>query len=433
MIQLSYNFDTTLCFYIVRKLHARGRSEKREAARGASRGWAVPGPAVSIHKKQKGEYTMKKRAFFLIAAIFCLALAACDASDPEDLFQSGSVPPPAEEPEGPAVVVTQDEGYYQYGNMQIDCSGNYILYDGQILFTRDTEKGVLAFTYDMTTEEVSLLCKDATCSHRREDCPAKIEGCLEQYDGRLYATIIRNWSSFGKDPIFLLVEYKNGKFEPILDGSIEGFCHGNGNLYVKTADQTLIVYENGSDTPRTLMDEYQEANNVVFGQYLYSTFSRGVCRVDLLAEEPQLEVLIEDAYDAMVDGEHIYYYMDRDEILYRCDMDGTNSMPLTDRPVAGINFDDKYFYFRYRDPENPYYGEESGDLYRLDKKDPTKLEKIAELPEAIHRVYTVPGYDLLFIRTRSRETDELGNFQEGPLFTMTTDGEEITELVIPEY
>ena len=377
---------------------------------------------------------MKKRAFFLIAVIFCLVLAACDASDPEDLFQSGSVPPPAEEPEGPAVVVTQDEGYYQYGNRQVggDSCG-YILYDGQILFQRDTEKGVLAFTYDMTTEEVSLLCKDATCSHRRADCPANIDGNLEQYDGRLYAEIMRYSGGFGQDPIYLLVEYKNGKFEPILDGSVETFCHGNGNLYVKTADQSLIAYENGSDTPRTLMDEYLKYTIVVFGQYLYSTFPRGVCRVDLLAEEPQLEVLIEDVYDAMVDGEHIYYCTDMDEILYRCDMDGTNSMPLTDRPVAGMNFDDKYLYFRYRDSNNPYYGEESGDLYRLDKKDPTKLEKIAELPESIWRVYTVPGYDLLFVVTRSRETDELGNAQEGPLFTMTTDGEEITELVIPEY
>ena len=375
---------------------------------------------------------MKKRTFFLIAVIFCLALAACDASDPEDLFQSGSVPPPAEEPEGPAVVVTQDEGYYQYGNMQINMpSGNYILYDGQILFWRDTEKGVLAFTYDMTTEEVSLLCKDATCSHRRGDCPSNIWGNLEQYDGRLYAEVLDHSGGFGTGIDCRLAEYKNGKFEQILDGSISGFWHANGNLYVETADESLIVYEDGSDTPRTLMDEYARRRNVVFGQYLYSSFPRGVCRVDLLAEDPQLEVLIEDVYDAMVDGEHIYYYTDMDEILYRCDMDGANSMPLTDQPVAGINFDDKYLYFRYRDPNNPYYGEESGDLYRLDKKDPTKLEKIAELPESIWRVFTVPGYDLLFIQTRSRETDEFGNAQEGPLFTMTTDGEEITELVIP--
>ena len=377
---------------------------------------------------------MKKRAFFLIAVIFCLALAACDASDPEDLFQSGSVPPPAEEPEGPAVVVTQDEGYYQYGNMQADLgSSDYILYEGQILFTRLTEKGVLTFTYDMTTKEVSLLCKDATCSHRRADCPAKI-GDLEQYDGRLYAATSEPPLIFGSGVASRrLMEYKNGKFEQMLDGYISGFCHGNGNLYVVTADHSLIVYENGSDTPRTLMDEYLKYNNVVFGQYLYSTYPDGVSRVDLLAEEPQLEVLVEEAVRGYVDGDHIYYYTNEDEILYRCDMDGTNSMPLTDRPIAGENFDDKYFYFRYCDPNNPYYGEESGDLYRLDKKDPTKLEKIAELPESIHKVFTVPGYDLLFIRTRSRETDEFGNFQEGPLFTMTTDGEEITELVIPEY
>ena len=390
---------------------------------------------------------MKKYSLILIFIVFCLALSACDASDPENLFGAGIVQSPeteqeeitaplpeTEQEEISTPPVAAEEGYYQYGNMQIDLpSGNYILYEGSVLFTRFSDGRSLLYTYDMDTEEVSLVCKDATCSHRRADCPSnQVWGNLEQYGGRLYAEIRDRSGGIGAGLVRQVAEWKNGRFEQIIDGSAAAFWHVNGNLYVETADQSLLVYENGSDTPRTLLDEYAERKNVVFGQYLYSSYGQGICRVDLLAADPQVEVLVEDAFTAMVDGEYIYY-PNLEDILYRCDLDGGNQIPLTDRPIypGAINFDDDYFYFRYQNVEDPY-GEEAGDLYRFDKDDPSQIEKIAELPEAIHRIFTVPGHDLLFIEMYGQETDEHGNTLEGAVYTVSSDGSGVTRLDIPE-
>ena len=93
---------------------------------------------------------MKKHSLFLIFIVFCLALSACDASDPENLFGAGIVqspeaeqeettapPPEVEQEEISTLPVAAEDGYYQYGNMQIDLpSGNYILYEGSVLFNR---------------------------------------------------------------------------------------------------------------------------------------------------------------------------------------------------------------------------------------------------------------------------------------------------------
>ena len=390
---------------------------------------------------------MKKHSMFLLVIIFCLALSACDASDPEDLFGAGTAqtseaereettaPPLETEREDTATPpVAAEEGYYQYGNMQIDLPpGNYILYEGSVLFNRISDGQSLLYTYDMDTGEVSLVCKDATCSHRRADCPSnRVWGNLEQYDGRLYAEIEDRSGGIGAGLVRRVAEWKNGRFEQIIDGSVEAFWHANGNLYVETADNSLLVYENGSDTPRTLLDEYAERKNVVFGQYLYSSYGQGICRVDLLAETPQVEVLVEDASTAMVDGEYIYY-PNLEDILYRCDLDGGNQIPLTDRPIypGAINFDDDYFYFRYQNVEAPY-GEEAGDLYRFGKDDPSQIEKIAEFPEAIHRIFTVPGHNLLFIEMYGQELDEHGNTMEGSVYTVEADGSGAIHLDIPE-
>ena len=390
---------------------------------------------------------MKKYSLFFIFIIFCLALSACGASDPEDLFGAGApqspepeqadtaAPPSEMEQENTAAPpIAVEEGYYQYGNMQIDLpSGNYILYEGSVLFNRISDGQRLLYTYDMDTGEVSLVCKDATCSHRRADCPSnRVWGNLEQYDGRFYAEIEDHSGGIGAGLVRRVAEWKNGRFEQIIDGSVEAFWHANGNLYVETADQSLLVYENGSDTPRTLLDEYAERKNVVFGQYLYSSYGQGICRVDLLAETPQVEVLVEDASTAMVDGEYIYY-PNMQDILYRCDLDGGNQIPLTNRPIypGAINFDDDYVYFRYQNVGAPY-GEEAGDLYRFGKDDPSQIEKIAEFPEAIHRIFTVPGHNLLFIEMYGQELDEHGNTMEGSVYTVEADGSGAIHLDIPE-
>ena len=143
----------------------------------------------------------------------------------------------------------------------------------------------------------------------------------------------------------LIMELTDGIFQQIVDGKVDGFFHHNQNLYVKTKDKSLLVYENGSDTPRVLVEEFTLMWTTIFGQYLYGCNGFDMCRVDLQAETPVVETLVENA-KGMTDGQHIYYVnLAEDNHLYRCDMDGANPTLLVDQPVllASINFDNDYF------------------------------------------------------------------------------------------
>ena len=85
--------------------------------------------------------------------------------------------------------------------------------------------------------------------------------------------------------------------------------------------------------------------------------------------------------------------------LYRTDMDGNNKEMLLESPVlpASLNFDDDYVYFRQFRGYKIENTVDSRDIYRMSKKDPTKIEKIATLPEDAFQIYTVPGLDILFV------------------------------------
>ncbi len=344
---------------------------------------------------------MKKCALFLAALSLCAMFAGCDAEDPENLFEVPETTAPQDTVQlstatEPAASVDSD--YYQYGNMQRNApDGNFILYDGKIWFTWIEDGINLLYTYDVATGEVGLLCKDATCTHDPVDASAlnclanKVYGNLEQYRGELYA----------KSTDMQLIKWNGARFEKLLDGNVTCFWHGNGTLFVETQDMSLLAYEDESDPPRALLDEYAERWNTTFGRYVYSGgFGKGFCRVDLTAENPQLEVLVPGVM-GITDGQYFYYSDEADgDRLYRCDMNGQNTELLVDQPVfmASFNFDDEYLYFRMYNPDD-MFGEGSHTLYRMDKADPGRMEQMGEFPESIHSVYTVPGYDLLFVET----------------------------------
>ena len=376
---------------------------------------------------------MRRCAFCLIALYLCAIFAGCDAKDPENLFETTATQetatqdavtvPPATEP-----IVSIYETYYQFGNMLKNFpSGNYILKDNKVMFTWVSSRSMMLYEYDVQTGEISFLCKDATCTHNPQDasakdCPSnKVWGNLEQYHGKLYA----------KDQDWQIAELKDGQFRKLFDGAVSCFWHADGNLYVETQDNSLLVYENGSNTPRVLLDEYAERWNTVFGQYLYSGAGQGICRVDLLAENPQIEVLKKDC-SGITDGQYIYYLAPTEsDHLYRCDMDGGNAQLLVDQPVflGSINFDEEYLYFRMYDLDN-MFGEGSCDLYRMRKTGPAQIEKIAEFPESIQSVYTVPGYNLLFVETVVLGEEESDN-GVSYLYVTSTDGKNIVPLEIP--
>ena len=192
----------------------------------------------------------------------------------------------------------------------------------------------------------------------------------------------------------------------------------------------MLVYENGSDTPRVLVEEFTLMWTTIFGQYLYGCNGFDMCRVDLQAETPVVETLVENA-KGMTDGQHIYYVnLAEDNHLYRCDMDGANPTLLVDQPVllASINFDNDYFYYRLYTSGDLDGGEDSHDLYRLSKSDPTQMEKIATLAEPVYQVYTTPGYDKIFVSVRT-ENSESGE----AVYIMGTDGSNPTLLEMPEF
>ena len=365
---------------------------------------------------------MKKRIVVLLFAA-CLLLAACQAEDPENLFETtqeetGSTTAPM----GDALPATVT-GEYQYGNMQKSGSfSNFALYNGKFLFIAPNH---LLSTYDPVSGEVSLLCQDAACTHsgvgEEEDCPsANVHSNLESYDGKFY--------KLGSG--MLVMELKDGVFQQIVEGGVSSFFHHNQNLYVETTDRSLLVYENGSDTPRVLVEEFTLMWTTIFGQYLYGCDGFDMCRVDLQAETPVVESLVENA-EGMTDGQHLYYVnLAEDNHLYRCDMDGANPTLLVDQPVllASINFDNDYFYYRLYTSGDLDGGEDSHDLYRLSKSDPTQVEKIATLAEPVYQVYTAPGYDKIFVSVRT-ENSESGR----AVYIMGTDGSNPTLLEMPEF
>ena len=377
---------------------------------------------------------MKKRLFTLLLAVCLCMLAGCHAADPENRFHLTEPP----ETQAPGVTVTEGETSpqptvsadlppdidptYNYGNMQTNIpGGNFVLCDGGILIENTWGGKSHTYFYDLAAGELQLGCKDATCSHFSMNCIiggnwGNLEGC----QGEIYTR-----SSTGA-----LLKMKDWKWEEVLDGGVGVFCHRGEDTYVVSSDMSLLAYENGSTKPRTLIEEFPYHECVVIGKYLYARdYGLGqVVRVDVTAKQPELEVILKNGC-GRTDGSHIYYsnFAD-DHTFYRCDMNGENPVKLTDCEVMADNFDNEYVYFRYAKGDT--IGEDGHDLYRFPKSDPSKIEKIATLPEYIYRVYTVPGAKLLFVHV----WPEGGWDQEKPtmIYVMDQDGSNARLLSFPD-
>ena len=376
---------------------------------------------------------MKKRLLTTGLLLMCLVLPACNATDPNNLFETTEGNPA--DTTAATVVTTEgiepseqsgtkefdgsvmfEEGY-QYGNMQKNLpSGSYMRLGNYVLF--DHHSGIFRlYTYDLTTGEVSSFCKDATCRHR--SCAAsRLLGNLEVYKGKIY-TMTDNWK---------IAEIRDDEQIILHKAQVNGFFHHNDKLYIRTPDSSLVVLEEGSDQPRVILEEYTGYWNVIFGQYLYACASGNIVCVDLAAEEPEIDVVVPEA-GGVTDGHFIYYTDEKTNYFYRCDMDGGNAQRLVDQPVlrASLNFDDEYVYYRLYTDQQLYGNTDCHDVYRFPKDDPTRIEKIITLEEAAYQVFTVPGTGKIFVHTIAAEGEER------PIYVMNTDGSNIELLVIPEY
>ena len=377
---------------------------------------------------------MKKYLLTVGLLIFCLMLAACTATDPNNLFETTAGDPadtttsaiattestePSEESKASEFdgSVMFEEGY-QYGNMQKSPRGKFLRFGNEVLFQYITNGKDRLYSYDLATGEVGSYCKDATCRHNA--CVAsRLLGNLEVYKGEIYTL------TFERIP----VRIDDMERIPLTKAQVSSFWHYNDQLYARTGDSSLVVFEEGQDKPRLLVEEFPCFWEVIFGQYLYATDGNSVLRVDLSAEEPSVEVLIPNAV-GITDGQHFYYADLKNYFLYRCDMDGSNSELLLEQPVlpASWNFDDEYFYYRLYTDYQLDDGPDTYDIYRFPKSDPAKIEKLATLPVPAYQVFTVPGTDKLFVNTRVRS-----NGEDDDIYVMNTDGSSITRLEIPEY
>ena len=379
---------------------------------------------------------MKRSVLFAFLLCICMLLTACTATDPDNLFETpqrstapsgieGTQPDPTETEGIPSdsEEVILYTGTYPYGNMQKNVpSGDFMLLGNDVMFTHVGDTHFMLYSYDLITGEVRLYCEDATCKH--EDCAASnLSGNLEAYNGKLYVTKVNEKQGFQP------VVFNGDTVEVLISGSIGRFFHHDGKLYVKTSDSSLMVLEEGKKEPRMLIEEWSGHWEVIFGDYLYAnTEDLSIIRVDLTAEEPKAEVVVENT-SGITDGQYIYYVDYKTKQLYRCDMDGSNAELLVDQPVlqASINFDEEYFYYRLYTDQQMNGTADSHDIYRFPKNDPTKTEKIATLPESVYQIFTVPGTGKIFVKTHAPEG------ADRPTYVMNTDGSDMNVLEIPEF
>lgn len=378
---------------------------------------------------------MKLRVFAALLSL-CLLLTACAAvpgqpqgtqvtnlTDREQEKQPDTTEPPEQSQEEfvPAVYgeLPVEDSYYHYGNMQKSAAGEcFVRYGDQVLFrgTVNMDNGYQRsrlYAYDLETGEVRYFCNIPNCNHDTSACRllSLPRVNLEYYGGKLYS------HSYFSDPVVL-----EGSQWEYLDIRANRSWHAYGDLFT-IAGYKLQFYEDGQGEPRTIMTDYNYMMNVVFGRYLYSHSCVGLVRVDLLADNPVKETVMEEVF-CMVEGEYIYYVDDAEKTdtyyLYRCDMDGSNSELLLDQPIlpASLNFDDEYLYFRLYTEKKIDRTEDGKDIYRMSKADPAQVEKIATLPETAYMIFTVPEEDVVFVTT----------YRGNNIYAMKRDGSELKKL-----
>ena len=393
---------------------------------------------------------MKKRAIILAGMMMLsMMLTACQAADKGNRFempsedlatlgqtQATEAPGETKQTEDPQEESRSASGQlsvpYQYANMQKDIpSGNFMDDGDKVVFGHQYQSRFLLFAVDKETLEVRLLCQDASCGHNGPECISYNKtGNLEQYDGTLYAM---DGGISGE-----IVTIQGDKTTKTVDGTVSGFWHANGNLYVLTPDQALLCYEEGSKKPKTILEDYTGHWSVVNGTNLYATtWDNNTIRVDLSAESPEPETLAEQVWTIFDMDRQTAYYVDMEDgyRLYRCGLDFQDPERLTEEGVlfTSINFDENYVYLRLlRDGD--YYGDGCDQLYRMRLDAPGEPEPFIEIPESIIRcVYTVPNYGYLFVETE-RETGKNGDETEycTEYYAVSKDGKESVKLEIPE-
>ncbi len=360
---------------------------------------------------------MTKKWFAL--ALSVLLLTGCTPADPEAVLGTGDSGTPA----APIGTFDESQDGYAYSNMQLGIPSGDFVWDGsKILFNK---RGGGLYTFDPKTGEVLKFCQDATCDHQSGCAAAGVLGNLERYQNRIYAAGY-NWDIY---------ECIDGVFQPASDKrGVLHFFHADDALYTATQDRSLIRFS-GDETPEIILEEYTGYWESIWGDTLYYQENSNLIRFSLKSADAQPELLLSDCQH-LIDGEHIYYAPRETWYLYRCSMDGSNPELLLEEPVltTRCGFDNEYFYYLLHTDfsGNPHpSGEKQIDLWRFPKADPTAKEYLCTIPVSDGSVYTVPGYDRIFIATYDAPSEESQPTQG--LYTIKTDGTDLREHPLPEH
>lgn len=353
-----------------------------------------------------------KRTCMIIVSAVVLLLSGCRAGDPDGLLSGDSTGA------GKITETALATVSYSYANTLKGVPGGSMCDVGDyILFVAQNSGNLTLFTYNKATGEVAYFCQDATCTHdplnvaTDADCAARgISGNLEVANGRVYG----EYQVANKDHFDSYSAVLNGeRFIQAAGPGATTYRHQGGETYAITIDGVLVRLTSGK--PEVICEEFTHSVIMFKDGYCYTI------QADCLIRQPldggTKQTVVKGAFGAFsCDGSYLYYF-DSSYHMYRCALDGSNPVQLTDYAVwpPSINFaGGDIYYARYPEDDK----EEEWPVYCMKDGDFTE-QKMAALPVRVQAIYAFEGYDRLFLNT------------SGGIYTLDIATGETAQVILP--
>ena len=271
--------------------------------------------------------------------------------------------------------------------------------------------------YDKNHGTLEYFCKDATCRHDTNACPAGLfVGHLENYYGDIFMFRHNDNEQFNHEThnncyVSRLVR---DRFEMGND-PVGGFVHAGGHLYVYTMDGGFGYFPSSGREFILLQEETYFLPRAEIGEYLYGTEYAVISGDDgssrrrytisrIKTGDPNAlpEVVVELSSSNIggrfrSDGEYLFF--DDDEYrLIRSDLDGGNIMRMTDIPLLlqSLIYDGEYLYFSWNNPRD-MFDLDNGKFHRMKRDGSTPPELLAHFDVALEYIFPAENCDYFFV------------------------------------
>jgi len=300
---------------------------------------------------------------------------------------------------------------YAYTNMLASYSGASVCDAGErVLFSLIANQSWVLFAFDKHTGKMTTFCKDASCDHNSPSCSAYGIAAMELHNGKIYGQRVA-----AEGPAAM--ELRGDRFVPILEPA-GFFRHYENDLYVAAADGVFLRYANSSTkNPEIILEDMiYYSYTIIDGYFYYSTENSAICRFPL--DNPSNVEKLADSTDFRTEGEYIYY-ADKSYLLHRCNLDGSNTVRLTDMLVfpPSVNFDAEYMYFMGNDRTDDTAPARS-QLYRIKRGTQEAPELIVDTGLRVLSIYPIHATDYLFLSVY------------GGMYVINKDGTGLRELTL---